>query len=257
MKSLLTSLILGLSLTLTTALYAFNPKEGMYWGLIVGANYAQNAPFTYEVTVQGVDIERQGQLGHDIMASVGGQIGYRFCDNFRFEFEGIYNNSPYSYLRFQNVTIHSPDSSPGFRMSGATQSAVFTFNAFYDLFGDYSSKAVPYIGGGVGYAYITNQFKFYYNDVELGTNSQVQQFLQDNFGVTLDGRSRSGLAGQAIAGISYYLDDYAYFALDGRYMVSQRQPIIERRTRLTLNQTDAKYSLYTINLIFNSAFDCA
>jgi hypothetical protein len=253
------TVILFTSLTIgTSPLYAFNPKQGGYYGLIVGANYAANVPFTYDVTIAGITggtVERSGQLGHDIMGQIGGQIGYRFCDNYRVEFEAIYNNSPYSYLRFQNVTIHSPDTSPNLRMKGQTQSGVAIFNAYYDLFGDYSSKAVPYIGGGIGFAYIVNNIDFYYNDVKLGTN--LQNFLQENFGVTLDGTSRSGLVGQGIGGISYYLDDYFYVALDFRYMVSQSQKILTRQTRRTTNQFDVKYTLYTANITLNSAFDCA
>jgi opacity protein-like surface antigen len=253
-------LLTGLILTAST-LYAFNPKEGWYAGLIVGANYAKNVPFTYDVTISRLTrsstVERSGQLGHDIMVTVGGQMGYRLCDNFRLEFEAVYNSSPYSYLRFENVTFHDLSSSSGYRMNGATQSGVATFNAFYDFFGDYSSKAVPYLGLGVGYAYIANKLKFFHNDVQIQPSARVQNFLQENFGVTLDNRSRSGLAGQAIVGISYYLDDYAYFALDGRYMVSQEQTILERQTRRTSNQFDVKYTLYTVNLLFNSAFDCA
>jgi hypothetical protein len=256
-------LLTGLILTAST-LYAFNPKEGWYSGIIIGANYAHNVPFTYKVTIAGLPgnpgdttVLRSGQLGHNILASIGGQLGYRWCDNFRFEFEAIYNNSPYSYLRFENVTFHNLTSSPGLRMNGATQSGVATFNAFYDFFGDYSSQAVPYFGLGLGYAYMVNQFKFYRNNVQLQLSSQVQSLLEENFGVTLGNRSRSGLAAQAILGISYYLDDFAYFAIDGRYTASQEQTILARQTRRTTNQFNVQYTLYTLNLIFNSAFDRA
>lgn len=238
--------------------HALNPQPAWYAGLIVGANYAANVKFTYvnAVTPENpTGIKRPGQLGHDIYASIGGQIGYRFCDNYRFEFEGIYNNNPYSYLRLNNVTIHSPDTSTGLRLSGQTQSGVGTFNLFYDLFGDYSSQAVPYIGAGIGFAYIVNQFKFYYNDVELGTN--LDNFLLTRYDTTISSKSRSGLVGQVIAGISYYLDDYAYFALDGRYMTSQKQTIVTRQTQRVQNQFDARYQQYSVNLVFNSAFDCS
>ena len=249
----LTSLI-----AITSTVYAFNPKEGPYSGLIVGANYAANVPFNFitDVTPRNPSgTSLPGQLGHDIMGSIGGQIGYRWCDNFRFEFEAIYNNNPYSYLRLNDVTIHSPDTSTGLRLKGQTQSGVATFNAYYDLFGDYSSKAVPYIGGGVGFAYITNKIEFFYNDVQLFNN--IESFLEENYGFTVRNKSRSGLVGQAIAGISYYLDDYCYFALDGRYMVSQEQTILGRQSARVTNQFNVKYQLYTANIIFNSAFDCA
>ena len=256
MRWLLKTLLAGLTIT-TSATYAFNPQPEWYAGLIVGANYAANVKFTYINDVRPTNpsgIKRPGQLGHDVMGSIGGQLGYRFCDNFRIEFEGIYNNSPYSYLRLNDVTFHSPDTSTEFRISGVTQSGVATFNFFYDMFGDYSSKAVPYVGVGLGFAYIANKIDFYYNDVLLGT--RVENFLLENFGVTPSNKSRSGIVGQAIAGISYYLDDYAYFALDGRYMVSQEQTILTRQTKRVSNQFDIAYKLYSLNLVFNSAFDC-
>ncbi|MCH9757460.1 MAG: hypothetical protein K0U37_09770 [Gammaproteobacteria bacterium] len=256
MKWLLKTLLIGLTVT-TSATYAFNPQPGPYAGLIVGANYAANVPFTYINDVRPENpegIKRPGQLGHDIMGSIGGQIGFRFCDNFRAEFEGIYNNSPYSYLRLNDVTIHSPDTSTELRISGVTQSGVGTINLLYDFFGDYSSKAVPYLGIGAGYAYIANKIEFYYNDVLLGDG--FKEHVLDRFGVTPSNKSRSGLVGQGIVGISYFLDDYAYFALDGRYMVSQEQTILARQTKRVTNQFDAKYQLYSVNLVFNSAFDC-
>jgi hypothetical protein len=254
----LIKILLTASLVITSTAYAFNPKSEWYAGLIIGANYAGNVPFTYDVTVSGITgatVERSGQLGHDIMGNIGGQVGYRWCDNFRFEFEAIFNSSPYAYLRFENITFHDLSSSSGLRFSGKTQSGVATVNAFYDFFGDYSSHAVPYIGGGLGFAYINNKFNFYKNDVLLGT--KLNDFLEENYGFTLDGNSRSGLVGQAIVGLGYFLDDYAYFALDARYMVSSSQTFLARQTRRTTNQFDVKYRLYTFNIIFNSAFDSA
>ncbi|MDF1678390.1 MAG: outer membrane beta-barrel protein [Legionellaceae bacterium] len=256
MRWLINTVLASLTIT-ASATHAFNPQPEWYAGLIVGANYATNVQFTYINDVRPSNpsgIKRPGQLGHDIMGSIGGQIGYRFCDNFRIEFEGIYNNNPYSYLRLNDVTIHSPDTSTQLRLSGQTQSGVGTFNFYYDLFGDYSSKAVPYVGLGIGYAYIVNQIEFYYNDVKLGNN--LENFFLENFGVTPSDKSRSGIVGQAIAGISYYLDDYAYFALDGRYLVSQEQTIVTRQTKRVSNQFDVKYQQYSVNIVFNSAFDC-
>lgn len=257
MKWFLKTLLTSLTLT-TSTLHAFNPQPDWYAGLIVGANYVGNVKFTYVNDVSAANpsgIKRPGQLGHDIMGSIGGQVGYRFCDNFRVEFEGIYNNSPYSYLRLNDVTIHSPDTSTALRISGVTQSGVGTFNFLYDFFGDYSSKAVPYLGAGIGFAYIANKIEFYYNDVRLGDG--FKERVQDRFGITPSDKSRTGIVGQAIAGISYYLDDYAYFALDGRYLVSQEQTIIARQTKRVTNQFDAKYQMYSVNLVFNSAFDCS
>ncbi|MDX2346627.1 MAG: outer membrane beta-barrel protein [Legionella sp.] len=256
MRWLIHILLLGLTIT-SSALYAFDPKSGWYSGLIVGANYAANVPFTYPFVENQGDpvIEYSGQLGHKMMGSIGGQLGYRWCDNFRFELEAIYNDSTYSYLRFHDVTFHSPKTTAGFRINGKTQSGVATFNAFYDLFGNYSSKAVPYIGGGLGFASIKNNINFYENDVLLGNTAKSE--LLETYGITLNGNSRSGFVGQAIVGLSYYLDDYCYFALDARYLASKTQSLSISRTNTTVNQFDKRYKLYTVNIVFNSAFDCA
>jgi hypothetical protein len=39
-------------------------------------------------------------------------------------------------------------------------------------------------------------------------------------------------------------------------MVSQEQTILTRQTKRVSNQFDIAYKLYSLNLVFNSAFDC-
>jgi len=244
----MTQALLISCLGVTTVAHALNPQPGWYGGLIVGANYAANVPFNY---INLSDEITPGQLGHDIMGSIGGQIGYRWCDNFRSEFEAIYNNSPYSYLHLGNVSIHAPDTSTGLRLKGQSQSGVATLNLFYDIFGDFSSDVVPYLGIGGGYAYVSSKINFYYNNVLVSSN------FESLGGATPSTKSKSGAVGQAIVGVSYYLDDFSYFALDGRYLISADQTILKQQVRRVENEVNARYQLYSLNIIFNGAFDAA
>ncbi len=240
----------------TSSAYALNPQPAWYAGLLVGANQPPNLDFTFADRFGQI---KPGTLGYDTMGTIGGQIGYRWCDNFRFEGQFFYNNSPYNYLRFDTTTIHSPDNGSGLRMQGQTQSGAGTFNIFYDFFGDYSSNLVPYVGAGIGYVYVENKIKWFVEGEQV-TLPQIEDYLGMDFsgpGILGNGQSKSGIAGQAIAGLSYYMDDFSYFALDVRYLVSQQQTIMGRQTRRVSNSFDLRYQLYSINLLFNGAFDCA
>ena len=245
-QTLLTSC---LSMTAITAHAFINPEPGWYGGLIVGANYAANVPFNYINTSGNLE---PGQLGHNIMGTIGGQLGYRWCDNYRAEAEFFFNNSPYSYLRLGDVTIHSPKTSSGLRLKGKTDSGIGTVNIFYDIFGDFSSQVVPYLGIGAGYAYLKSEIEFYDND-ELVTAENYEERV----GAIPSKRSKSGPVGQAILGVSYYMDDFSYFALDARYLVSADQTLLKQQVRRTTNEVNARYQLYSFNIIFNGAFDAA
>lgn len=254
-RTLQKTLVTALTTLLLPAAHALNPQPGTYGGIIVGANYPENVPFNY-VALDGTI--KPAQLGYDIYGQIGGQIGYRWCDNFRFEGEAIYNNTPMAYLRLNDVTIHSPDTSTEWRLDGTTQSFVATFNAYYDLFGDYSSKLVPYIGGGIGWAYIVNKADLYYNDSLVTTGERLQELIDETGAdiTTPASPKRSGFVGQAIVGLSYHMDDYSFFAIDGRFMASERQEVLNQQVRQTSNTIEARYALWSVNLIFNGAFEC-
>ena len=243
----MTQALLATCLGVATTAHAVNPEPGWYGGLIVGANYAANVPFNYTNT-SGEYLP--GQLGHNIMGSVGGQVGYRWCDNYRAEGEFFFNNSPYSYLRLGDTTIHSPKTSPDLRLKGKTDSGIATFNIFYDIFGNFSSNIVPYLGIGAGYAYVTNEVHFYFNN-ELLTEADYTDIV----GAIPSKKSKSGPVAQGIVGLSYYMDDFSYFALDARYLASANQTIINQQVRRTSNEINARYQLYSFNIIFNGAFD--
>jgi opacity protein-like surface antigen len=246
MKWITQTLITSCLVVATTA-HAVNPASGGYAGLIVGANYAANFPFTYLNTSGELE---NGQLGHNIMASIGGQVGLRWCDNYRAEAEFIFNNSPYSYLRLGDVSIHAPQTSTGLRMNGKTDSGIATINIFYDIFADFSSNVVPYFGIGAGYAYIKSDIKLYLNEVRVTADNNP-----NIVGTIPTSKTASAPVGQAILGLSYYMDDYSYFALDLRYLMSADQTLFTQQVQQTSNTITARYQLYSFNLIFNGAFD--
>lgn len=233
--------------SVATTTHAVNPEPGWYGGLIAGANYAANVPFDYLNTSGEL---QSGQLGYNIMGTIGGQIGVRFCDNYRIEAELFFNNSPYSYLRLGDTTIHAPNTSPNLRLKGKTDSGIATANIFYDIFADFSSNVVPYLGIGAGYAYVTNEINFYFND-NLVTVNDYENIVS----VTPGKKSRSGPVAQAIVGLSYYMDDFSYFALDARYLTSADQTILNQQVGQTSNEINARYQLYSLNIIFNGSFD--
>ncbi len=243
----MTHVLLTSYLAIVPTAHAVNPATGWYGGLIVGANYAPNLSFNYLNTSGEL---KPAQLGHNIMGTAGGQIGFRWCDNYRAEAEFFFNNSPYSYLRLGDTTIHAHKTSTGLRLNGKTESGIATFNLFYDIFGDFSSNTVPYLGIGAGYAYVRSEVNFYLNDVLV---------TAENYDSIVDAiptkKSKSGPVAQAILGVSYYLDDFSYFALDVRYLVSAEQTILTQQVNQTNNAINARYQLYSLNIIFNGAFD--
>ncbi|TIE93034.1 hypothetical protein DI028_15555 [Legionella pneumophila] len=92
---------------------------------------------------------------------------------------------------------------------------------------------VPYLGLGLGYGTVRSNFKLYnvnYN------NSQVPIFESKE--------SSSAAMAQGILGISYFLDDFAAFGLDFRYLATSR-----------VDSLDASLRIPTVNVSFIYALD--
>lgn len=227
-------------LFLSTTTHALNPMSGPYAGLVVGASYVPKSTleFTNPLTY-GTTTLTAGTLAYDIMGNIGGQIGYRLCDNYRIEGEFTYNFVPYAYLTLNDVTFHTPDSSTGVRMRGNRAAGIGFINAYYDAFGNFSSNTVPYVGVGVGYAYLYNFVEFFSNDVYIsGTRKSMYT---------------ARAAGQVILGLSYYMDDFAAFSIDGRYLSTATGQVTTSRGQ----EFNTNMQTYSMNLVFNGAFDLA
>ncbi|HBI21924.1 MAG TPA: hypothetical protein DDY37_04980, partial [Legionella sp.] len=208
--------------------YALNPVQGWYGGVLIGVNYTPSSNFSRERTFPFISTTEpytkqaplrasfaSNHLEYSTMGAVGGQLGYR-CGKYRLEGQFLYNNSPYRSLRGTvtgpegqqtSFSIYAPSTSTGFRIEGSTDSGLGMLNGFYDFLpSDPRSNVAPYIGLGVGYAYFSNNLRVYYNEVNIDA-ARVKESI-------------SSPAGQAILGVSYFLDDFASFALDVRYFTS-------------------------------------
>lgn len=220
-----------------TPAFALNPVPGWYAGLILGVSKEPSISYTVPISVQKIG-GLQGDLTHNVLGNVGGQIGYR-CNNFRVEVEGIYNNNPMNTLSLGNVIIESPSTSTTLRLKGQTQTGAGFINGYYDFFApDNLSSVVPFVGLGAGYATTQSTIQFFYNDTLISEKNLTN--------------SRNGAMGQGIIGVGYFMDDFTVFGLDLRYMTSFN--LSKNKLNQTTNNS-TNFKLYTINLTANGAFD--
>lgn len=251
----LLSLLLGSS---SSFIYALNPIPGVYGGVIVGGSGELGittpflGPLANKIIASGrpIAIELQqlitnnNNLSHDlnysILGLVGAQLGYRW-NKYRLEGQFFYNSAPYKNLTFSNgvksITISSNDTSDNY-ISGNTNTMAFMLNAYFDLLPpDYvDSNLAPFIGIGGGYASVQNNFDFYYKGTE------VSQF---NIGTT-----QGAAAGQVMAGLLYFLDDFSNFGLDFRFFSTSNLT-----AQLPYNTPTYKAQFASVNLTFNGAFN--
>ncbi len=251
MRSIRTMTIVS---TFLSCAHAATPVPGLYAGGIFGGTYQHNVngvtntntiidqlsiPLS-EIPSIVANKNINTTLGYKVLINGGGQLGFRFCDNFRLELEALYNNNPYNFLNINNVTIYNNSSTTaGFRLHGATTSGLGLVNIYYDFLGDGSSNVVPYIGGGGGYAYIYNVVKIFYNGELVTPNNQSIK------------SHNSALVGQAIIGSSYFMDDFFSIAIDFRYYTTPVQKFI---TNIHSTQ-NVQLQVYSFNVIFNGALE--
>lgn len=213
------------------ATYALNPVQGWYGGVLIGVNYAPSANFNIPTAIPPINVP--GALNYGTMGAIGGQLGYRF-GKYRLEGQYFYNNNPYKSLELGDITLFAPSTSPDFRIEGSTDSGLGMLNGFYDFLpSDPRSSIVPYLGVGLGYAYFSNNLTIYHNNVNLYA-AHVKE-------------ATTSPAGQAIVGMSYFLDDFASFSLDFRYLTTSGKSKF----------LDSRLQVYTLNLSFNGAFNFA
>lgn len=234
--------------------HAVSPLPGLYVGGIFGGTYQHNINASVnsntilsQLSIPSTAIpslvanqEISSTLGYQMLINGGGQIGVRFCDNFRIELEALYNKNPYNFLRVGNYTIYNnSSSSAGFRIDGSTTTGQGLVNLYYDFLGDGSNSLVPYIGGGGGYAYVYNVAKIFYNNTLVTPN---QQSVKSNNSATI---------GQAIIGASYFMDDFFSVAVDLRYSISSQQKVTSN-IGVTNN---IQIQVYSFNMLFNGVLE--
>ena len=213
--------------------FALNPEPGLYGGVILGGTFAKKT--TTNITNPITNNNVVSTLDYSGFGNFGGQIGYRIND-FRVELEGLYNHAPYDKITFttanETFILKSKQIANTLTMKGNTDLITGMVNAYFDFFPFVGSQSnfVPYIGGGAGYANVRNKIKLYQGkNVISGSN------VSENKGTFI---------AQAIAGASYFLDDFTTISVDYRFLSTGRVSPFNNRTQIN-----------SINLLFNGAFD--
>lgn len=263
--------------------FAIKPVQGMYAGVFLGPTYTQNIDFSFNpstipqftafatslntaletyfglsLPVENLDTDIAGQLKYSILGGIGGQIGYRFCEKYRLEFEVLYNNNPFNELQLTlpngyTLKIDSSSSNPYFHIGGDTNTGAGMVNFIYDFLlpsRDGYSAIAPYIGLGVGYAYVQNSLQFHYgtNYVDQVTSGAAPATLyEEDFT-----QAHSTYAGQGIIGLSYFMDDFCWLSLDARFFATKS---VTTTTPITGAQFQTKTQLFSIMLGFNGVLD--
>ncbi len=223
---------LGLTtlLLINQTTHAVNPPSGWYGGLILGASYAPTINYNYAGSLSG--FPRDIKLKYSVFGDVALSAGYRM-ERYRVEGELLFNGNTYKELQFGNFKIQSTSgesstTSPagmvqGLKMKGQTYTGALMINGFYDFFTPGAPTYwVPYVGAGVGYAYVSNGIKFYLNNLEIPGSDLATH--------------ANTPAIQGIVGINYFLDDFFAFGLDARYFTTKAiQPFNARAQIASIN----------------------
>lgn len=231
---------------------AATPVDEWYVGLLVGANKASKltlSPITNPVT--GL-ISATPSLTFSPGIDVAGTVGYRW-ENFRLEGEILYNNSPLDKLKLDNFVVHKHTTpvpainginylNDGFKINGKNYLFGGLFNALYE-FHEEGSQAnfVPYVGVGIGFGSVQESLDLYYH---LPNASYQQTYTTTN--------TTNTLLGQAILGISYFMDDCMAIGIDYRYLTG-RANLSHRNYNNTNNRHSQQINM--LNLTFTYAID--
>lgn len=239
------------SLLYSTSLFALNPVDGFYFGLLAEVSHG---PSSSEVLFREDEQLFNGNVGYSSVGGGGGlMLGYKH-QNFRGEGEFLYNRistGPVTVgtCTLQSVNIVTPTGicTPGeydafeakaLGYQGNSSAAIGIFNAYWDFFSyDSNSAMVPYLGAGVGFASIKNGNNY----VSTATNTSHGQSHTGN-----------GVAYQGIAGLSYYMDDFAWVSMDFRYLSASLKPVTEANLGVLPGRS---YPLSMLSFTFNAAFD--
>ena len=213
-----------------------NPIPGIYGGAIIAVSWASST----DVLNGSYTIDK---LTYAMMGAIGGQIGYRW-QNVRLEGELFYNNSPYDSLTYNNPdiggyqTLKANNDQTNYA-TGETNILATMFNIYYDFInlGIGPMQITPYVGAGGGYAWVQNDDLQVYLD---GTQTYTDHILTNN----------SGLAGQLIAGLLFFIDESSYFGLDYRYFTT-----VNEHQQLGQVKSSFQNQVMSINLSFNGSFN--
>jgi opacity protein-like surface antigen len=231
------------TLLLSQSTQATNPIQGFYGGVL--AEISHGDP-NYTLTFVRDNLVYGGTVNNSVVGGGGaGVIGYRI-QNVRLEGEILVNYVSAGTLSLGTCTLQSPavrtptgmcadalqENAIGF--NGSTTAGFGLINVFYDFMSyDTEQTLIPYIGIGIG----ASQLKKSVNFINTTT-------LEDRESIGYSVLSRS-TAAQAIVGISFFLDDYAWAGMDYRYVT----------TNSLEDNNNSRYALNTLNFNINFSFD--
>ena len=270
------AVLLGLCCSYLTPSFAIQPiANTFYAGLILGPTVTQSINFSgnpsqipastidsfktsmeqlFNISLDTVNLllpnsTVNGSLNYDVLGGIAMEVGYRLCTQYRAEFELLYNDNPYASLKIGNYTIDAATSGSELHIDGDTSTIAGLVNFLYDFpitskNNDGYSKIMPYIGGGLGYAYIGNSMTFYYGADNSDPENPTTLYE------TKVNRSRNSFAYQGIVGLSLFLDDFTWFSLDARYFGTTQANILEPKTNVTF---ESKTQLFSVMLGFHGA----
>ncbi|WP_419420919.1 outer membrane protein [Legionella sp. D16C41] len=226
------------TLLVSTTTFAADPDDGWYAGLLFGASFLNNIGVNFGnnflFNTFGINLPNTTgpQVDYSIGGDIAGQVGYRWCGNYRFEGELYFNFNPIEKLQIPTLQpIRKHQNSLGYSLKGSTGLLAGFFNAYYDFYTPGSdSNFVPYIGLGIGYAYFRTSVSLYY----LGTYVGGSRF-QD---------STTTPIGQGILGASYFIDETLSIGLDFRYLTTRN-----------ISDLNGRVTLESINFLINFGFD--
>ncbi|CRX37508.1 outer membrane protein [Estrella lausannensis] len=150
--------------------------DGMYGGVSGGANFLHASSKDHM------------KLDADVGYAVGFQLGYRFCQGIRAEFEGVYRYNKIDHISFLGAHIDS---------DGHVRSMSYMANALYEIPFNWCGLCLfPYLGGGIGYTH--------------------QKIKATDFDLAVEG-TRSGFAWQVIGGVGYWITSNWDVGVEYRY----------------------------------------
>jgi len=241
--------------------FAVNPACGWYAGLIGEVSYMPDINMTLNMPLISGSLPLivypagvtpsffpilpsravESTVNYRIMGGGGGQIGYRFTGNYRAEVEVIFNTNEYDYITVPGYGKiergNSNNAKAGLSLNGRTNLMMGFLNGYYDfLSNDSEVYLVPYVGLGVGYVSVQNRLRFIFDDQPI-PNTRYNS-------------TKGTFAGQVIAGLSYYLDDFTSFHVDYRYIATNGV----KENNLLFN-TNERFQVHTLNVSLNFSFD--
>lgn len=223
------------------------PVEGWYAGGMGAISYLPQVDATIINPVTGTALTT-AELTYSLGGGGGGQIGYRWC-YFRFEGQLFLDTNPYDKLSAGGVAIKThyipllttPAGAFSLRMNGYTDVAAAFFNGYWELYDeDNDPSIIPYLGLGIGYAYIQNKITINTFVPPLAPGLPSFTFTAS------DSEDNDTPIAQLILGASYFFTESLSLSTDYRYLTTKTIQVGPITNRL---------KLHTVNFSLNYSFD--